>query len=66
MNLEKIVANDTADKDLISKIYKQHIQHNIKKQTKKQTKKPNTIQKKKGGVETLNRHFSPKKTYDAQ
>ena len=30
---EKIIANETTDKGLISKIYKQHIQLNAKKQT---------------------------------
>ena len=29
---EKIIANETTDKELISKIYKQHMQFNIKKQ----------------------------------
>ena len=42
---EKIFANDTNDKGLISKIYKQLIQLYIKKKIKKRT-------------ENLNRHFS--------
>ena len=46
--VEKIVANDTADKDLISKIYKQLIQHNIKKQTNKKKQTPSKKKKKWG------------------
>ena len=49
---EKIIANETIEKRLISKIYKQLIQLNARK-----TKNPN----KKWGKD-LNRHFS-KKTY---
>ena len=45
---EKIIANETTDKGLISKTYKQFIQLNIRK--------TNSLMKKR--AEGLNRHFS--------
>ena len=53
MEWEKIVANDATDKVLISKIYKQLIQLNCKKQTNKQTQnKTQTTQLKNGQKKT--------------
>ena len=49
---EKIIARETTDEELISKIYKQHIQFNTRKQTTKS----------KSGKGTR-RDISPKKTY---
>ena len=46
---EKIIPNEATDKRLVSKMYKQLIQLNIRK-----TK---SLVKKKKGVEGLNRHF---------
>ena len=54
---EKIFANEATDKGLISKIYKQPMQHNIKKQ-KTQSK---TNQKK--NRKQIQTDISPKKTY---
>ena len=51
---EKIFANEAIDKGLIAKIYKQPMQHNIKKQ-KTQSKYKQT---KKNEKQILNRYFS--------
>ena len=47
---EKIIANETTDKELISKIYKQLIQLKTKKTTQSKSGKKS-------------KHISPKKTY---
>ena len=48
---DKIIANETTDKALISKIYKQLIQLNARKKKKKKTQS-------KKWEKDLNRHFS--------
>ena len=57
---KKIFANDTTDKGLTSKIYKQLIQLNYRKNKNKKT-----IQSKKW-VEDLNRHFFQRRHTDGQ
>ena len=51
---EKIFSNEATDKGLIPQIYKQPMQHNIKKQ-KNPKQKNNSIKK---WAEDLNRYFS--------
>ena len=55
---EKIMANETTDKGLISKIYKQLIQLNARKQTNKQTNKQTKTPQLKKWEKDLKRHFS--------
>ena len=59
MEWEKIISNDETDKGFISKIHKQLVQFNSKKQTKnKKQKKTKTTIQLKNVQGDLNSHFS--------